>query len=494
MYDDIILLLNDEKYNDAKELIVNKLKEKDNPDLWYLLFLAENNNYLDFDPNNINNTYAYNQATNSDNENYELEFKLYKELANMGLNKLFRLIQIGKYEEAEELLKVKKTFIFKLSLMSTAYLNEIIYVNDEIKINYYLKFIDYIYEGSNNEQTKKIKDKFYGYYEKKGFKKIDAINNKTITKNENTKIIQLTGDNKLYFGRYPQKKVEDNALISKLNTLAGALPKPSKLGNWKDYGYYIKKKKSSYMYYIDIDIDNDGIYDYRGVCFIKYRPSSTIDSSSSKKAHQNFNGYNIHTLYWFKYEPIKWNILKEENGKTLIISDLILDSQDYYNSRDSRTGATDYQGNTTTNTVHPNNYMYSNIRNWLNTTFYDTSFNDLEKEIIETTLIDNRASTTSSSTDEYICDNTNDKLFLLSYAEANSYYTNDILRQTQGTDYAKCQGLWVNASNGNSSWWLRSPDDFIDYYASYVNNVGGMIDFNVYNTYLGVRAACWIKL
>ena len=49
-------LLNNSKCDEAKKLIVEELKNNDNPDLWYLLFLAENNNYLDFDSNNINNT------------------------------------------------------------------------------------------------------------------------------------------------------------------------------------------------------------------------------------------------------------------------------------------------------------------------------------------------------------------------------------------------------------------------------------------------------
>ena len=265
-------------------------------------------------------------------------------------------------------------------------------------------------------------------------------------------------------------------------------------GKWKDYGYYIENKVSSYMYFIDIDIDNDGIYDYRGVYFIKYRPYWKSHSSSSKNSYQDGNGYKKKKTYWFKYEPIKWNILKEENGKVLIISDLILDSQDYNYTDKTRTGATDYQDNVTANTVYANNYMYSNIRGWLNTTFYDTVFNDLEKENIETTLVDNSASSTSNSTNKYACSNTNDKMFLLSYAEANRYYVNKTSRKAQGTDYAKCQGLRVNTSYGNSCWWLRSPDYDYGNYFRYVNLDGVMGGKDVDSTHIGVRAACWINL
>ena len=60
------------------------------------------------------------------------------------------------------------------------------------------------------------------------------------------------------------------------------------------------------MYYIDIDIDNDDSYDYRGVYFTRYRPLSTESPSESI---QPLNGYEIETTYWFKYEPIEWDVL-----------------------------------------------------------------------------------------------------------------------------------------------------------------------------------------
>ena len=138
--------------------------------------------------------------------------------------------------------------------------------------------------------------------------------------------------------------------------------------------------------------------------------------------------------------------------------------------------------------------MYSDIRRWLNTTFYDDAFNELEKENIEITSVDNSAPSTSSSTNKYICDNTNDKIFLLSDADATTYYIKSEVRQAQGTDYAKCQGLYINKSNGNSCWWLRSPIDFFDEYASRVKYDGDMGYNAVNSTNYGVRAACWINL
>ena len=332
---------------------------------------------------------------------------------------------------------------------------------------------------------------------------ITPTKNLTITKNStgdkeftaNWKVYYTYVDStktSLYFGLYPQTKVSDDTLISTLNAKTGTLPTSSNTYNWKDYGYYISGSVSSYMYYIDIDNDNNGMYDYRGVYFTQYRPSDTSKTSLEGNSYQDDNGYNINTVYWFKYEPIKWNILKTEDGKALIIADLIVDSQDYYYSDSSRSGDTDYQGNTTTGKVYANNYMYSYIRSWLNETFYTTAFNTLEKEIIETTIVDNSVSSTDRSFNTYISSDTNDKIFLLSYKEVVTYYSLYGERRTAASDYAKCQGLYVYYLN-YSCYWLRTPSYDHDEYAGYVG-CDAAIYYDICSVNAGVRPACWISL
>ena len=313
----------------------------------------------------------------------------------------------------------------------------------------------------------------------------------TLTANWQVSYYSYTDDTKtsVYLGSYPQTKVTDDTLIATLTEKAGTLPTSSNLYKWTDYGYYISGSVSGFMYYIDIDNDSDGVNDYRGVYFTQYRPYNTDTTTSN--TYQDDNGYRAKTTYWFKYEPIKWNILTAKNGKALIIGDLLLDSQDYYYLDSSRSGATDYQGNTTTNKVYANNYMYSHIRSWLNETFYETAFNSLERIIIETTIVDNSASSTGYSSNSYACGNTSDKLFLLSYEEATTYYSSDRARKAEGTDYAKSQGLYVN---NTSPYWLRSPYDDRGYGARDVSSVGSFNNYIVYYTNHGVRPACWINL
>ena len=121
--------------------------------------------------------------------------------------------------------------------------------------------------------------------------------------------------------------VTDNTLISELNDLAGQVPKLKvidfdiywdwDLYNWTDYSSFTSSGEASYKYYQDIDYDNDGIYDYRGV----YSVAGLSDYSE-------LSSYTSGTIYWFRYEPIEWDILTESEGKALVVTDLVLDSRE----------------------------------------------------------------------------------------------------------------------------------------------------------------------
>ena len=278
----------------------------------------------------------------------------------------------------------------------------------------------------------------------------------------------LRDGNYLYFGTYPQTEVTDSAIKSALNTSAGTLPTASNSQAWTSYGYYIGSITSTYMWYIDLTYGGE---QYRGVYFTSYRPYDTTYYSSVDYSYQDDNGYTNSTVYWFKYEPIKWRILSEADGVALIFAEMALDSQEYYTSSSSSTFS--HNGGT----GYANNYALSNIRKWLNGTFYNTAFNDLQKELILLTTVDNSARSTNpasnatqwnSGNNTYACANTEDYIFLLSeqevtdsaYGFTRDYTFYSTARRKQNTDYAKCQGAWTNTDSsykGNGWWWLRSP-------------------------------------
>ena len=193
------------------------------------------------------------------------------------------------------------------------------------------------------------------------------------------------------FGTYPQSKVTDATLLSRLNAARGTLPTSANSQAWTDYGYYINGSVSSYMWYIDI---TDGTEEYRGVYFTSYRPYYTTNkSSTSGYSYQDDNGYTTRSVYWFKYEPITWRVLDVQSNRAFLMADLVLDSQDYHYSWAGRTigGSTGYA----------NNYKESHIRSWLNDNFYNTAFNTKEKARIQTTTVDNSAASTGYSENYY---------------------------------------------------------------------------------------------
>ncbi len=309
------------------------------------------------------------------------------------------------------------------------------------------------------------------------------------------KITSYSQGDIIEFGWYPQSEVTDSSIISALD---------SDSGEWLSYNYYSgtgnlsdgKMTASDYMRYKDVLYCSEK---YRGVVFDSYRPYFTGYTSSNSYTYQDENGYKPNTVYWFKYEPIKWRVLDSAMG--MVMSETILDSQPYNNyilsSGTDEYGYIAYWGDSS-KTYYANNYAESSIRQWLNNDFYNTAFSKTQQNIIKSTTIDNSAYSNVCSA--YDSEATNDKIYLLSqndsidtsYGFSNSYSEFDIERRAQGSDYAQSQGLWINTSAsyyGNVLWLLRSPGN--DSRGCRRVHDYGQLDYNynVSNTDNGVRPA-----
>lgn len=290
------------------------------------------------------------------------------------------------------------------------------------------------------------------------------------------------------FGSYPQSRVTDSSLVSALDGVSKT---------WVSYGYYSGDGSYSdtmvqgdWMKYADFTYNGTK---YRAVTFSQYRPYWTGYSSSSSYTYQDGNGYTPNNIYYFKYEPLKWRVLDPSTG--LVLCESIIDSQAYSNTIYSNGS---YYYNDAEYTHYANDYATSSIRAWLNEDFYDTAFSSSQKASILTSELDNKAYSTSYS--QYDSETTYDKVFLLSWSEMqNTAYgfpantSTSSARQAKGTDYAKCQGLWVSSSNECSSQRLRSAG----YYSGltcYVYSDGDLYDgWNVGHTSDGVRPALKIS-
>ena len=183
----------------------------------------------------------------------------------------------------------------------------------------------------------------------------------------------LTNNNTIKYGFYPQTYVSDSALVDELNTL-----EPSNLNGWYLYegSYYVKETANVYK-----------------------NESYTFDNGTSI-----VNGNE----YWFKCEPIEWNILSDAKGEYLLLSSMLLDTQVYYENYSDR--------NEDEQVIYANNYEKSNIRSWLNNEFYNTAFG-LNSKYIQKKSVNNLANTTDFDNNKYACKITNDKVYLPSYQD-----------------------------------------------------------------------------
>lgn len=299
---------------------------------------------------------------------------------------------------------------------------------------------------------------------------------------ENKKYIRE--GNKIKFGLYPQNHITDEEKVSLLNSKVSSLPTSSSNGDWTPYQYYLESNLESYTFYKDIDLDNDGILDYRGVYFTKYRPTFYTNSSPLEDAaSQNDFGYKVNTVHWFSFDSIEWNILKEENGKAFLVSNLVLDNQIYYPTEE-KNKFDHNQGN-----GFANNYQLSNIRKFLNNDFYSISFTSSEKEVVNTTTVDN--SNKSDVENPYTCPNTEDRIFLLSESEIVDYLKTKEERIAKGSDYSRCLGLI--GTDSSCYWWLRTPM-FNNASRFTLVDIEGNVDKGGVGSNYGVRPACYISL
>lgn len=115
----------------------------------------------------------------------------------------------------------------------------------------------------------------------------------------------------------------------------------------------------------------------------------------------------------------------------------------------------------------------------------------IQKALIQTTTVDNSVSSTGYSSNSYVCENTSDKVFLLSYAEVKTYLTSDEARMFNSSDYAKSQGICEGL--GTCLWWLRSPYNEPGT-TRYIDNEGKFKLSGVSCTYNGIVPALWIDI
>ena len=199
-------------------------------------------------------------------------------------------------------------------------------------------------------------------------------------------------------------------------------------------------------------------------------------------------------------EPIEWFVLKEEDGRALVVSRYALKLMQYHHTISEDPSVT---------------WETWESRAWLNGEFLETAFSEVELKRIPTVMVETPLVSWSSASVPPVND-TEDKIFLLSMQEASRYLKGGKARRCQPTEYAiagyeaamgkdwetTVRGTWIREEHrGNCSWWLRSQGEFSGSAAS-VTPVGrfafvgypSLENLDMYDYNYGIRPAMWIDL
>jgi len=180
-------------------------------------------------------------------------------------------------------------------------------------------------------------------------------------------------------------------------------------------------------------------------------------------------------------EPIEWLVLKAEGRRALLISRYGLDAKPYHQQF--------YQSIT---------WEGCTLREWLNGEFMSAAFTTEEQHAILMTDVDNSQDQGYRSWRSQGGNDTQDRLYLLSYAEAGEYFSGDRDRMCAPTDLAVAHGASTTkglARGGRFTgwWWLRSPGDG-QRTAAAVNGGGSRSLYDVNYGIVCVRPVMWVDL
>ena len=304
------------------------------------------------------------------------------------------------------------------------------------------------------------------------------------TKKVKVRVTDTTiGGNYYYYvelGEYPQTVVEETATLSVLNALGDS----AKTGRTFVVGASDDAAQTAHEEYT-----------YNGAKYVKVASAVVYGTDAQYKFSTGTQATSGNT-YWFKVEPIKWFLLEAYSttktsytGSTTnlrVISEKLLTSNVMFKK--------DGGGN---------DWGTSNIRSWLNNTFYISVFSASDKGHIvknttryfgenKYTTKDDYTTTTGGSTIE-------DNVWLTSYYEmGNTYYgenmyLNKNTRKATPTDFAVINKVYMN-TNGCGWYWLRSAGGLVNGDCS-VGPDGSVNNHRItYYTYIGLRPALTISI
>ena len=231
---------------------------------------------------------------------------------------------------------------------------------------------------------------------------------------------------------------------------------------------------------------NCGVKKDDGHTFFLYPGNVSRDAYYSVGNYVTFGSYP-QTKEGNDNTPIEWLVLARDGEKVLLLSRYGLDVKPYHTSSADTT------------------WEQCSLREWLNSEFINEAFSENERTGILIADVDNSRTQGYSKWSKQGGNNTQDRVFLLSYAEANKYLnvtfgnSNYTKARVAPTAYAITQGAHTTSSDktadGTESawWWLRSPGSRQDIAAG-VGRKGTLGSKRVNDDSGCIRPALWINL
>ena len=260
-----------------------------------------------------------------------------------------------------------------------------------------------------------------------------TLKNPRITKTSSTKAKQNVSWDCIYFGSYPQSEV--------------ICETDNEMPDWWQISYgkgSIKVSSKTWKRIVNAKYNSNGD---ATIGKTKYHRIKKSDSTWSYGYWGTKDWKNPKKYHYFKYEPIKWRVLKVNGKDAFLLADKALDSKHYHSVSQNIT------------------WEKCSVRSWLNSTFFNTAFSTSQKKAIKTTNVKNENNIESGVPGG---NDTQDKIFLLSEREvyytaaAQSYgfvkaiHTKDEARRCKSSQYAKAMGCEIG-SQMHTTWDLRSP-------------------------------------
>ena len=230
--------------------------------------------------------------------------------------------------------------------------------------------------------------------------------------------------------------------------------------------------------------DSDPYYFYKG----EYYASAAAKTCYDTEGYLFDDGDFIvpGTTYWFKCEPIVWNVVSSADGVYSLLAQDAIDGSIFDESS--------------------NNYKDSDIRSFLSKDFFSNAFAFGSTSILEQEVDNSKTSGSKENkdTNPYFCDNTTDKLYIPSYQEIDALSEG---RTATTTDWARCRScpcarsaesnagiMMKDEFDSTSNYWTRSPDACGKTYGWVISEDGHGLHFGSVDIVRGVRPGMKITL